>query len=489
MGIFTDGGRACAGWIVAQAPCPPENAMDLRRRLVLKLSVLTVAFAASGLACADARIGDTLAGVLATAKPLDRIEVVVVYAQTDPVRTGQLDVLRGLGITRGITMRTLPIAGALATPAQIRALAGRGDVLAIHHNASLQYYNQEARELSGVNRVQANPGDFGRTTPFTGAGVAVMINDSGIDATHGDLTFGGRVEQNVQALTNLSSVLTFLPATFLENQPDTDISSGHGTHCAGSVGGSGAMSGGLYRGVATGSPLVGYGSGAVISILDAVGGFDYAISHRDAFSAPLRVISNSWGSSGTFDPTDPVNVASFAAYRAGIVSVFAAGNDGPGENTHNPYAQAPWVISVGAGNKDGTLADFSSRGNRGESGAFAMADGSQWTYVNEPAIVATGVDIVSTRALTGALPVLAVGQDIALGADAAFYTHMSGTSMATPHVAGIVALLLEANPALDPLEVKEILGATANPMPGRQRYEVGSGHVDAYEAVGVAQDY
>jgi serine protease AprX len=293
----------------------------------------------------------------------------------------------------------------------------------------------------------------------------------------------------VQALTNLHSLLDFLPVTVLENQLNTDISSGHGTHCAGTVGGSGAQSGGLYRGVATGADLIGYGSGAVISILDAVGGYDYAISHKNSFAAPIKVISNSWGSSGAFDPTDPVSLASYEAYKNGIVSVFAAGNDGPGANTHNPYAQAPWVISVGAGNKDGTLADFSSRGNPGETAQFTMPDGQSWTYVNEPTLVATGVDIVSTRALTGALPLLAAQKDASLGARLPYYTHMSGTSMATPHVAGIVALLFEAKPSLKPLEVKQILSQTANPMAGRQRFEVGSGHVDAYEAVGVANAY
>jgi serine protease AprX len=63
---------------------------------------------------------------------------------------------------------------------------------------------------------------------------------------------------------------------------------------------------------------------------------------------------------------------------------------------------------------------------------------------------------------------------------------MSGTSMATPHVAGIVALLFEANPSLTPLEVKDILSASADPMPGRSSFEVGAGHVDAYEAVAIA---
>lgn len=307
-------------------------------------------------AVADARIGEGLAARLATALPLQQLEIVVTYKQSEPVRPAQLLALRALGIHRGISFRALPVVGALATPGAIHQLARRSDVLSIHANGTLAYSNADARSLSGVDLVQSDP-----SLGFTGAGVAVVVNDSGIDATHGDLAFGSHVVENVQALTNLSAILTFLPVTYLEGQPNSDLSSGHGTHCAGIVGGSGGQSGTLFRGVATDALLVGYGSGAVISILDAVGGFDYAIAHRNSFAAPIKVISNSWGSSGAFDPTDPVNVASYEAYKQGILSVFAAGNAGPAANTHNPYAQAPWVVSVGAGNKDGTLADFLAR--------------------------------------------------------------------------------------------------------------------------------
>ena len=445
---------------------------------VVFVALALAAVLGPGPAMADARISAELAGKMAAALPLQQLEIVVTYKQSGPVQAAQVQALKSLGINRGISFRALPVVGALATPYAINQLARRGDVLSITANSTLTYYNDDARRLSGVDLVQADP-DLG----YTGAGVTVLVNDSGIDATHGDLAFGSHVVENVQALTNLSAVVTILPVTYLEGQPNSDISSGHGTHCAGIVGGSGGQAGGLYRGVATDSLLVGYGSGAVISILDAIGGFDYAIANENRFAAPIRVISNSWGSSGAFDPTDPVNVASYAAFKEGILSVFAAGNEGPGANTHNPYAQAPWVVSVGAGNKDGTLADFSSRGNPGESGTFTMPDGQQWTYVNQPTLVATGVDIVSTRALTGALPVLALPQDLSLDlGHVAYYTHMSGTSMATPHVAGIAALLFEANSALTPAEVKQILASTANPMPGRAAYEVGAGHVDAYEA-------
>ncbi len=455
----------------------------MQRRTVLKLTALAAGMLASGMSLAAASLGDSLNHTLAIASPTDKLEVIVSFGQSGAPRASQLLALRVLGITQGRSMRNLPMAGVMATPAQIAAIAQRGDVRSIHLNQNLTYYNHEARELSGVNALQADP-DLG----YTGEGVTVMVNDSGIDATHQDLQFGSHVVQNVQALGNVHALLDFLPVTVLENQLVTDISSGHGTHCAGSVGGTGAASVGFrYRGVAPQADIVGYGSGAVISILDAVGGYDYAIGKQHAFRSAIKVISNSWGSSGAFDPTDPVNIASYEAYKKGIVSVFAAGNDGSAENTHNPYAQAPWVISVGAGNKDGTLADFSSRGNRGETGNFTMADGSAWTYINQPTIVATGVDIVSTRALTGALPLLATQQDLALGTQLPFYTHMSGTSMATPHVAGIVALLFDANPGLTPMQVKQVLQSTANPMAGRQPYEVGSGHVDALEAVQVAE--
>ena len=78
-----------------------------------------------------------------------------------------------------------------------------------------------------------------------------------------------------------------------------------------------------------------------------------------------------------------ISLASYKAYKLGMLSVFAAGNSGSGEDTHNPYAQIPWGMSVGAGTKQGDLIDFSSRGKSGEQGTFTMPDGSEWQYKNE----------------------------------------------------------------------------------------------------------
>lgn len=457
-------------------------------RPIFRLTALAAGLLLAGAAAADARLDPALIQRLQATAPGDELQVVISYTQSGPVNATQTAALRAIGIERAVTMRTLPIAGALATPAEIQALAARDDVASIYLNAPLRYFNREARQISGAARATDNPADFNRAIPFSGYGVTVMVNDSGIDATHPDLKLGEHVVENVLAPQNiLANVTGIVPITQIEGVPNTDLGSGHGTHCAGTVGGTGQASQGRYRGAAPGADLVGYGSGGVLLILDAVGGLDYAATHQFSFRFPIRVTSNSWGTSGKFDPLNPVNISTYELYKRGIVSVFAAGNDGPGEDTHNPYAQAPWVISVGAGEKDGVLTAFSSRGKRGETGTFTMPDGRSWTYINQPTVVATGVDIISTRAPTGALPALAASQDATLDPAALpFYTFSSGTSMATPHVAGVIALMLEANPGLTPQQVKDIIARTSTNMTARLPWEAGFGHLNAYAAVAEA---
>ncbi len=414
---------------------------------------------------------------------LTPVEVVVTFHGDGAPTQSQLSILNKLGITKGITFKALPIAGVLATAAQVEALAANPAVKSVYLNKKLTYFNYNGTHLTGVQRLRKDKEMTSRNKglPVSGKGVTVMINDSGVDGTHEDIKLGSHLVQNVMASLNLHAVDAMLPITYLENVPNSDTNSGHGTHCAGSVGGNGAMSGGMYEGVAPGANLLGYGSGAALFVLDGIGGFDYALTHQAQYG--IRVISNSWGSSGDFDPSHPINLASKKAYDRGMVVLFAAGNEGPGSDTHNPYAIAPWVISVGAGDKYGQLADFSSRGVKGEKGTFTL-DGESWIFENRPTLVAPGVDIISTRVLA---PVssLSAQQDVENldPAHVPFYTHMSGTSMATPHTAGIVALMLEANPSLSPAQVKDILQKTATNMPNRESWEVGAGYVNAYAAV------
>jgi serine protease AprX len=141
----------------------------------------------------------------------------------------------------------------------------------------------------------------------TGQGnFAVVINDSGIDATHPDLHFPEHVVQNVQIVADTSTLSGFTPLVTLENIPNTDLNVGHGTHCAGILGGNGAASGGLYSGVAPGAKLIGTGSGAGLFVLNALGGFEWSIANQSRYNN--RVISSSWGNSGAFDADDPTNL-------------------------------------------------------------------------------------------------------------------------------------------------------------------------------------
>ncbi|MGB3260897.1 S8 family serine peptidase [Paenisporosarcina sp.] len=418
-------------------------------------------------------------------------EIIVTFKKESIPQAEILNVLKDAGISKGTVLKELPIAGVLATKAQVEMLASNENVFSIYSNKKLQYENKEATELTGVDRLRTDTQIRNENggVPVTGKGIGVVINDSGIDATHKDHELGSLVVQNVLGGTNLHAQNELLPITYVENVPNTDTSSGHGTHVAGIVGATGAMSGGEYEGVAPGAQLIGYGSGAAVAMLDTIGGFDYALTHQAQYN--IRVITNSWGDtsdSGTdFDPYNPINVATKALYDRGIVTVFSAGNSGPADATiTGNYKKAPWVITVAAGTKQGQLADFSSRGVKGKGGTVVV-DGETWNWEDRPTVTSPGQAIVSTRVIS---PVASLGapDDVENIPPAyiPFYTTMSGTSMAAPHVAGIVALLLEANPQLSPMEIKSIVEQTATNMPGYETWETGSGYVNAFAAVDAA---
>ncbi|MCA0988643.1 S8 family serine peptidase [Guptibacillus algicola] len=421
-------------------------------------------------------------------KQLTGLEVIVTFHGDGGTTSSQLDLLSDLGIAKGLSFKSLPIAGVVATADQINALAQQPEVRSIYFNAELEYDNAESTALTGVDKVrlddamrQANGG-----MPVSGKGVGVVVNDSGVDGTHSDIKFGDHLVQNVLASTNLNALSDLAPVTYVEDVPNTDNNSGHGTHVAGIVGGNGSKSAGKHEGVAPGANLIGYGSGAGLAILDTIGGFDYALTHQAQYN--IRVITNSWGATsdaGTaFDPEDPINIATKKLYDRGIVTVFSAGNSGPAESTiTGNYKKAPWVITVAAGDKQGKLADFSSRGVKNKGGTV-IVDGETFEWVDAPTITTPGKDIISTRVISPTTG-LSADKDAEMIEPAylPYYTTMSGTSMAAPHMAGIVALILDANPTLSPMEVKQIVQDTATNMPGYESWEVGAGYANAYAAV------
>ena len=134
---------------------------------------------------------------------------------------------------------------------------------------------------------------------------------------------------------------------FVANVPTSETSMGHGTHVAGiAAGNGGGSTNGYYKGVAPDANVIGIGAGDALFVLWALAGLDYVLDIRAQFN--IQVVNNSWGSTGTYDPAHPINVATKKLYDAGVAVVFAAGNEGPGENTLNPYSAAPGVISVAA---------------------------------------------------------------------------------------------------------------------------------------------
>lgn len=248
------------------------------------------------------------------------------------------------------------------------------------------------------------------------------------------------------------------------------------------------MSSGKHAGVAPGADIIGYGSGAALFILDTLGGFDYALTHQYTYN--IRVISNSFGNTGDvgteFNPDDPTNIATKALADNGIITVFSAGNSGSGESTiTGNFKKAPWVITVAAGDKQGELADFSSRGVKGAEPKTVVVDGEVFNWEDRPTVTAPGVDVISARASTSSLGGLSAQDDIDMieAAHLPYYTVSSGTSMAAPHVSGIVALLLEADPTLTWRDVKSVLQLTATPMAGYEAWETGAGYVNAHAAV------
>jgi subtilisin family serine protease len=447
---------------------------------------------ASSLQSGAGVLDETLKQVLETAK--GPVEVIIAFDHDSGIEYEHIKILDRLGIKNALTFQSLPFAGAFATKDQIEELIKQDDVISVYYNQRLQYENEGATSYTGVDRVRTDETFRQRNggLPISGKGVGVVINDSGVDGTHNDIKFGRNLVQNVMGSTNLNGITGILPVTYVENVPNTDSDSGHGTHVAGTVGGTGAMSGGKYEGAAPGAALIGYGSGAVIAMLDTIGGFDYALTHQHEYN--IRIITNSWGSTsdaGTdFDPNNPINIATKKLYDRGIITVFSAGNSGPGKSTiSGNYKKAPWVITVAAGSKVGELANFSSRGLKGHGGTVEV-DGVNYTWVDRPTITAPGVDIISTRVFSP-LSGLSAQKDLEYISPAhlPYYTKFSGTSMAAPHVAGIIALLLEVNPNLDSFEIKKILETTAASMAGYETWEAGSGYVDAYKAVSLAFTY
>jgi serine protease AprX len=263
------------------------------------------------------------------------------------------------------------------------------------------------------------------TAGYNGAGVTVAVIDTGVDLMDPDLS--GAVVSCVSTIMGLTT-------------SECTDSDGHGTHVAGTV----ASRDATYRGIAWGANLaivrVLHAAGAGTSA-DVIAGIDWVASHKDSVAPRIRVATMSIGyqNPGCGDATNPEAKAADALVARGVAFTVAAGNAGHAKCTVDGASAARNVVTVGAsddrgtpGWSDDTLASFSSGG--------PTKDGRM-----KPELVAPGVGITS----------LFLGPTVAT---------LDGTSMATPHVAGIHALLLQKEPSLAPaLSKSRLLSTTVVP--------------------------
>ncbi|PYS92308.1 MAG: hypothetical protein DMF62_00845 [Acidobacteria bacterium] len=425
---------------------------------------LTGADAQNGLQSIDPE----LAIALNNATDDSTINAVVVYhrALTD----GDFAQLRQVGILGGTRFHSLPFVYVSGTRQQIAAISRLSSVRSIYGNRTLNFDSDPYFNRTGVQRVagDAELRAENAGVPVTGRNITVAVLDTGINGSHPDLA--GKLVQNVRLVDTQSLPIGFVYPAPVEGLPNTDLNGGHGTFVSGIVAGTGASSNGKFAGVAPNAKLLGLSAGDV-DLTNVLSGFDYLLQKGATFG--VRVVNCSFSANTLFDPNDPVNVATKMLADAGITVVFSAGNTGAGNGTLNPYAAAPWVVSVGATDENGTLAPFSSRGNFGDE-------------LQHPSLVAPGVNIASLRnigTVTGTAGFAGADTQRLSPTELPYYTTASGTSFSAPQVAGAVALMLEANPNLKPAEIKDILSRTATPLPKYFYHEAGAGMLNTYAAV------
>jgi len=272
-------------------------------------------------------------------------------------------------------------------------------------------------------------------TEWDGDGTAIVDLDTGVDAGHPDYDY---LEPWTGEKTLYSAKWTPADNDWVETR-NSDTSSGHGTHVGGTIAGNGDASAGRRAGVAKGGQLVALGAGDGASIFAGVQGLEWTHAHSVPGQNPyhIRVVSNSWGSDGDYNPDGAITqLTDRLTYENGVAVIFAASNSGgsggecSGDLRTNVYANTPSAISVAALTHDGTaVTSFSSRG--------CMNQQHTWPDVGAP-----GRDIWATAPRGTAIDASTRTQgDL-------YYMSISGTSMATPHVGGMAGILIDVAPSL-----------------------------------------
>ncbi len=361
----------------------------------------------------------------------------------------------------------------------LKRLEAHPNIFRIHDNRPIGAHNYRTSVTVGASAIR-------QTYGFTGSGIGVAVIDSGIASWHDDLT---NRSSKLYPYGN-QRVAKFVDFVNGRALPYDD--NGHGTHVSGIIAGNGYDSFGQKAGIAPDASIVSLkvldanGAGTISNIIAAL---NWVAANYKAYN--IRVVNMSVGAAIHESYwTDPLTLAAKAVTDKGITVVTAAGNLGKSPAGLKQYGgitapgNAPWVLTVGASSTMGTLtrlddtmASYSSRGP-------TFLD-----FLAKPDLVAPGTGTISLAA-PGSTFYSSKSQYLVNGSNGTkTYLALSGTSMASPVVAGTVALMLQANPSLTPNLVKAILQYTAQVYPGYKPLEQGAGFLNSLGAVRLARFY
>ena len=397
------------------------------------------------------------------------------------------DAVRASGLTKVSSFDKIGVVAATGTKGQIGKARTQQGVTYLEGNTPLAFTQSTSNTATrGAEAAATLLGADG--SALTGKGVSVGVIDSGVDPTHPylkDADGKSAVVSNQKVLCD-PLVEAVCKVVAVPNDTDTDTTSagGHGTHVAGIVAGrpTTLTSGEKLQGAAPGAKLVSISTGAGIVILGADTALNWVLENHAAPCGvsvpaaecpPIRVTNNSYGPTGggSFDPNSATVKLQRQLAAEGVLTVWANGNDGGdgSANLSNPPGVDPTggVISVasyndlGTGTRDGEISDFSSRGKAGDLSTY-------------PDIAAPGDTITSS--CRPYLVICSTGGDPKNGpgaTDIGTFNTISGTSMAAPHIAGIVAQLAQANPNATPTQIENAIKSTAYKFSFGAPYEAG----------------
>ncbi len=403
------------------------------------------------------------------------------FVQLDrPARAADTAALRALGITQLHAYKYVNAIAVVAPSALLQKASTLPGVTNVVRDNGLHLDLDKSKAALRVPQARAAKAKKG--LGLTGKGVTVAVIDSGLDSSHAD--FAGRVK----------GTFNFEGGWMFDSYQDGSISNevaegtgryaavdeiGHGTHVASTIGGSGAAaktatgSGADYSGVAPDVSFVGFkvasaAQGVVYDFgweANTMAAIEYLMEHNKELG--VSIVQNSWGIFEVDNPdSEPVIQMVRAAVNSGLIFVFSAGNNG-GPNTVGWPGAMGNVITVGSTLKVAPygMSSFSSRGPQVD-------------------VTAPGSDIIAARS-KGA--VIDLGNDATPPRDMPNYMAISGTSMSSPHVSGVVALLKQAYPELTGPVAEEILERTSVDLGSKGKDDnYGWGFVDAFRAGQVA---